>query len=65
MESEQFTVSFDLATESYAICDASGAVVERRVTPNGTIAELMDLGLSQEKAAIQVLEASKSAWQGK
>lgn len=63
MESEQFTVSFDLATESYAILDAMGVVVERRVTPGGTIAELMDRGFSQENAAVQVLNASKNAWQ--
>lgn len=63
MESEQFTVLFDNATDTYAIYDTTGHVVERRVTPGGTIAELMDLGFSQEDATARVVSASND-WRG-
>lgn len=62
MESEKFTVSFDTAGELYTIHDSSGKVVGQRVTPNGTIAELLDCGLSQEDATAQVVTATRLAW---
>lgn len=60
MENMVPTVSFNTFADRYEIRDSTGSV--ERATPGGTIAELMDRGLTQSDATAQVLAATRLAW---
>lgn len=57
MENKNYTVAYLVEKDTYEILNDSGEVESVRVTPGGAIADLMDLGLSQEDATAKVLES--------
>ena len=57
MAPEKYTVKYLIDEDVHEIRNEKGSMVSTRVTPGGTIAELMDLGLSQEDATVLVLDS--------
>lgn len=56
-EEKKYTVTYHEDKETYEILNEAGGVESVRVTPGGAIADLIDLGLSQEDATARVLES--------
>lgn len=62
METEKFTVTYNADEKAYEVKNSANVVVESRVTPGATIAELIDRGVSREEATAQLAVAVRDAW---
>lgn len=62
METEKYTVTFGASDKMFEVRNSANEIVERRVTPGATLAELIDRGMSREDASAQVLKADTLRW---